>query len=593
MQKLKVLLIVIILLLCTGVVFAEGITVTLNNTAITFNDVKPQLVQNRTMVPLRAIFEALGLEVGWDPTTQTVTGTKEGKKIILQVGNLKASVNDVPVALEVSAVIIGGRTMVPARFIAESVGAEVSWEPKVRNVAITYYHSEEQRLKAEINVFLNREKALFAELASEKARLDAFQIKASQGIESLLSKQKSMVARMDALKATYKPLDMSGDTYYGPMNAKNYMDGFGLYIYDNGDYYLGDIVNGKYSGTGLYQWSDDSYYIGAFANNNFHGVGLVNGDGVYYKYGTFVNDLANGAFYYQDFIEGYTFVGVMTGANFGLGRQVDQNGAEHMTWISPATRKKIAYELYPDQEFLFYEAPDPVTGFGFSLESYFGDTHMMRYLNMDTEETNGKGVSYIVGEDYVYYGEFFDRYYEMANEINYYNMTGDFYAFQNKIDSIIAEVVKEGMTDLEKEQVLHDYLVKASRYNPDEVVNNVYPAPQHMAYEIIFAGEGICEAYAEAMNILLNRVGIKSIILGGSVGEPNDQANWSGHAWNYVKIGNAYYHLDPTWNDPLPDNPNRAYQEYFNVTDAFISKTHQWKESLDEIEAFKLANPLN
>jgi len=592
MRHAKTLLILVILILSTTLVFADAITVTLNSKPLVFNDVNPQLIQNRTMVPLRAIFEALGLTVGWDPATQTVTGTGQNKVIKLQVGNLNASVNDQPVLLEVSAVIIDGRTMVPARFIAESVGATVGWEPKIRNVAITYYANEEEQLRSEINFFLNREKSLFAELAAERSRTDAFKNKAIVEIDALINKYASMTAKIETLKSTYKPMDIQGDTYYGPLNANRLMHGFGLYLYDNGDYYLGDIVNGKYTGTGVYEWADGSYYIGALYNNNFHGLGLVNGDETYYKYGTFKNDIASGLFYYEDFSDKYVFIGTMANSDFVLGRQIEANGAEHMTWVSPESKKKMSYELYTDKEYLFYEDPDPVLGYGFTMESYFGDTHIIRNMNIKTEQTFGNGVSYIVGSDYVYYGEFFDRFYEKANAINYYNLKGNFFEFRDKIDSIIAQVITEGMTELEKEQALHDYLVKASRYNPDEVVDNIFPAPQHMAYELLFAGEGICEAYAEAMNILLTRVGIKSVILGGSVGEVGDRANWAGHAWNYVKIGNAYYHLDATWNDPVPDNPNSAYQEYFNVTDAFLARDHEWEESMDEIEAFKLANPL-
>ncbi len=595
MKKIRFLsglIVLIVLLLAFSLVFADGITVTLNGKMIDFKDVKPQILQSRTMVPLRAIFEALGLEVGWDGATQTITSTTKDKVITLQVGNLTAQVNDTPVTLDMSAVIIGGRTMVPVRFIAESLGAAVGWEPKVRNVAIRYFAFEEERLKSEIGFFLEREKALLNELEAEKAKADALTVKYLQTISSLKIKYVDLNAKMTNLKAKYKPVDLSGDTYYGPVNSQGIMHGLGLYVYDNGDYFIGDILNGKYTGTGVYKWVDGDYYVGAFVNSNFHGYGLLNGNEAYYKFGLYVNDVAKGQFYYQDFTDDYVFAGFMQGSDFGNGRQIESSGAVHYNWMSTVSKKKVTYELYKDGEYLCYEQPDPTTGFGFTMESYFQDTHLLRYMNLDTEQTMGNGVSYIVGSDYVYYGEFFDRYYEMADSISYYNINGDFFDFQNKIDAIIAEVTTPQMTDLEKELALHDYLIKTSRYNPDEVTNNIYPAPQHMAYEIIFAGEGICEAYAEAMNILLNRVGIKSIILGGSVGDVGDQANWAGHAWNYVKVGNAYYHLDATWNDPTPDNPNTLVHEYFNVTDSFMARDHEWKESLDEIEAFKIANPL-
>ena len=64
----------------------SGIKVLLDGKALTF-DVPPQLINNRTMVPLRAIFEAMGAKVDWNGDTQTVTGTKDSTVVVLVVGN--------------------------------------------------------------------------------------------------------------------------------------------------------------------------------------------------------------------------------------------------------------------------------------------------------------------------------------------------------------------------------------------------------------------------------------------------------------------------------------------------------------------------
>ncbi|MBC7765061.1 MAG: hypothetical protein H7Y41_01145 [Hyphomonadaceae bacterium] len=97
----------------------------------------PIIYKGRTLVPLRTIFEELGLTVAWDGKTQTVTGTKEGKTITLQIGNPKATVNGKEVTLDVSAKIINSRTLVPARFIAESLGCDVQWDSASNTVNIT------------------------------------------------------------------------------------------------------------------------------------------------------------------------------------------------------------------------------------------------------------------------------------------------------------------------------------------------------------------------------------------------------------------------------------------------------------------------
>ncbi len=99
-------------------------------------EVSPILMEGRTMVPLRAIFEALGAEVSWDPTTETVIGSKRSTTIKLTLESREAYVNDRLVQLEVPATIINNRTLVPARFIAESLGAQVQWDNATQTVTI-------------------------------------------------------------------------------------------------------------------------------------------------------------------------------------------------------------------------------------------------------------------------------------------------------------------------------------------------------------------------------------------------------------------------------------------------------------------------
>jgi len=100
-------------------------------------DVPPVIVDGRTLVPLRAIFEALGAEVSWDADTQTVTGTRGNITIELQIGSQIAKVGSATVTLDVPAAIIDNRTFVPARFVAESMGASVNWDEASRTVLIT------------------------------------------------------------------------------------------------------------------------------------------------------------------------------------------------------------------------------------------------------------------------------------------------------------------------------------------------------------------------------------------------------------------------------------------------------------------------
>lgn len=96
------------------------------------------IVEGRTLVPLRAIFEALGASVEWDQTTKTVTSELEDTQIKLTIGENKLYRNGEAVEIDVPAMIVNGRTMVPARVVAESFGVFVEWDSSTRTVVLTY-----------------------------------------------------------------------------------------------------------------------------------------------------------------------------------------------------------------------------------------------------------------------------------------------------------------------------------------------------------------------------------------------------------------------------------------------------------------------
>ncbi len=118
-----------ILLLVSAItpVMANGdITVVIDGKQIAF-DVPPQIINDRTMVPLRAIFEALGATVDWDNDTQTVSSTKDNTTISLTINNATMYVNGTVVTLDSPACLINGRTLVPVRAISEAFGTKVDW----------------------------------------------------------------------------------------------------------------------------------------------------------------------------------------------------------------------------------------------------------------------------------------------------------------------------------------------------------------------------------------------------------------------------------------------------------------------------------
>jgi len=114
----------------------DYIRVTLDGRTLTF-DVQPVIINNRTMVPLRGIFEELGASVEWNQSTKTVTARKDDTVIILKIGDISPTVNGQVVPISQPAVVTRGRTLVPLRFIAESLGVNVRWDSSSQMVIIT------------------------------------------------------------------------------------------------------------------------------------------------------------------------------------------------------------------------------------------------------------------------------------------------------------------------------------------------------------------------------------------------------------------------------------------------------------------------
>ncbi|MED1950523.1 copper amine oxidase N-terminal domain-containing protein [Brevibacillus centrosporus] len=114
-----------------------AIKVEYNQKAIVFPDQKPVIRDSRTLVPIRPIAESLGFEVDWNEQTRTVTINKGTNNVRLVVTQKIAKKNGQTINLDVPAQIINQRTMVPVRFIAEALSYNVNWNQANQTVLIT------------------------------------------------------------------------------------------------------------------------------------------------------------------------------------------------------------------------------------------------------------------------------------------------------------------------------------------------------------------------------------------------------------------------------------------------------------------------
>ena len=116
--------------------FAEGISVTVNGEPVVFADQEPVEIEGRVLVPLRAIFEALGATVDWNDKNQSVISKKNGKTIQVTINSLTMLCDGRIKTLDVPACLMNDRTMVPVRAVSEGLGAAVEWDDATKTVII-------------------------------------------------------------------------------------------------------------------------------------------------------------------------------------------------------------------------------------------------------------------------------------------------------------------------------------------------------------------------------------------------------------------------------------------------------------------------
>ncbi len=132
---LRVTVILVVLVVLAAPIFA--IDVYMNGKKMEF-DVEPMIIDGRTMVPMRAIFEKLGAEVTWDADTRSITADGGNDlNVKLAIGSNTMYINGKAAEIDVAPVINGGRTLVPLRAVSEAFGVKVVWDGDIQAVGMT------------------------------------------------------------------------------------------------------------------------------------------------------------------------------------------------------------------------------------------------------------------------------------------------------------------------------------------------------------------------------------------------------------------------------------------------------------------------
>lgn len=137
----RLFIMVAVLILCQRVCHALDISVVIDNEPVVF-DIAPIIYNDRTMVPMREIFEQLGCDLEWSGERKTVISTKNNLIVALQIGSKKIIKTDIEkgttevIESDTAPIIHNERTMIPVRVISKSIGYEVLWDAENNTVVI-------------------------------------------------------------------------------------------------------------------------------------------------------------------------------------------------------------------------------------------------------------------------------------------------------------------------------------------------------------------------------------------------------------------------------------------------------------------------
>lgn len=141
------------------------------------------------------------------------------------------------------------------------------------------------------------------------------------------------------------------------------------------------------------------------------------------------------------------------------------------------------------------------------------------------------------------------------------------------IKSVLENIssVCRSYSELEKEEYIHRYLIEQVQYELNDSL------PVHSAHSVFVNKKAVCDGISKAAKVLMDSVGIHSIVISGDSFHPNSPSSGGGHAWNIVWIANKPYHVDFTFDNNLSDKGKLIRYDYFNLSEDQIRRDHTYE----------------
>lgn len=281
MKKLITLILTLFTIFTTAHA-SDEISVFIEGQKVEF-DQPPVIIDGRTLVPMRALFEALGAEVYWYGETKTVQGISRGVSVEITIDEAFMLRNTCGVDLDVPAKIINGRTMIPLRVVSEAFGMQVIWDNQSRTINLSSLGNIKE-------LYWNDDYVYYGETLDGKA----------YGYGILYKKSDYEVTSIGFFNSLESSYMIKGSAYFddGSYYTGEFKDsrfnGLGTYVSPDGEKYMGEWKDGKLNGEAVCYYADGGEYTGMFVNGEKCGQGTyLYSDGSVYE-GEWVDNTENG-----------------------------------------------------------------------------------------------------------------------------------------------------------------------------------------------------------------------------------------------------------------------------------------------------------
>lgn len=602
----------------------QSISVMIDDRRITL-DKPPILLGATTFVPLRGIFEELGIEVEWNAVTRSITATQGPNVLKYTIGDSYAELNDhTYLDLTVPGQVIEGATMVPLRFIGESFGADVRWDSGTRSISITTERKLLESMSSEptgnTNSNLNHngmaivqgewvygieDTKTFFSLnggylykskldGTNKTKLFTGSRVRSLNIQNdwLIFVSEGSIFRMKTDGSGIEQLtkDQNIEAVYVMNDWLLFKDFYGISRMRLGSKSAlrvvekEDIVQFTVSSGWIYytwtEWNENGEGRGVAGKVKVDGSNhamfgdasyrysavTAHGDYLYFVYrknnSPIIGRMLADGSKPEDLVKGSYRMNIYDNQLYYI-----MDDRLYRSELDGSNKQKVVeLEIYSnvntfsmEDNHLFYEE----LLYDYTLDNQEQEP-LLYSIDLTTKETKGVfGKTYLLGFEQAIMADKNGHAYPFINEKKAI-------AFE-KAKEIIQSTIQPGMSDRDKIKALHDYVVLNAAYDYDNYLRDTIPDDSYSEYGILILNTGVCQGYALTMKLLLQLAGIETYYITGT-------ANGGLHAWNMVVLDGNYYHVDATWDDPVPNRPGQVRYNYFLISDKQMAADHVWDQ---------------